>query len=180
MQAEKSREIIQKAHNQLKSKIDANNEQLQDKTKKKQDKLDELSKVNNSSHGLLDRLLALHSIPGSSLPAWMIRLMFVFIEIAPVLLKLMLIKSPYDYMSENVNQILETKQGINRDHIIDENTKLHTMKGFSNPKRIIAIVEHQNAKEEENAKEAITLFAKQEKDEIQKDPTSFVKPDNKA
>jgi len=54
------------------------------------------------------------------------------------------------------------------------------MKGFYNPKRIIAIVEHQNAKEEENAKEAITLFAKQEKDEIQKDPTSFVKPDNKA
>ena len=136
--------------------------------------------IQNKNHGLLDRIIALESIPGSSLPAWMIRLMFVFIEIAPVLLKLMLIKSPYDYMSENVNQILETKQGINRDHIIDENTKIHTMKGFSNPKRIIAIVEHQNAKEEENAKEAITLFAKQEKDEIQKDPTSFVKPDNKA
>lgn len=136
--------------------------------------------IQNKNHGLLDRIIALESIPGSSLPAWMIRLMFVFIEIAPVLLKLMLIKSPYDYMSENVNQILETKQGINRDHIIDENNKLHTMKGFYNPKRIIAIVEHQNAKEEENAKEAITLFAKQEKDEIQKDPTSFVKPDNKA
>jgi hypothetical protein len=174
------RDVVANKIKEIKTKIDANNEQLQNKTKDKQDKLDKLSEVNNSSHGLLDRLLALHSIPGSSLPAWMIRLMFVFIEIAPVLLKLMLIKSPYDYMSENVNQILETKQGINRDHIIDENTKLHTMKGFYNPKRIIAIVEHQNAKEEENAKEAITLFAKQEKDEIQKDPTSFVKPDNKA
>ncbi len=134
----------------------------------------------NKYHGLLDRIIALEAIPGSSLPAWMIRLMFVFIEIAPVLLKLMLIKSPYDYMSENVNQILETKQGINREHIIDENNKLHTMKGFYNPKRIIAIVEHQNAKEEENAKEAITLFAKQEKEDIQKDPSSFVKPDNQA
>jgi hypothetical protein len=174
------RDVVANKIKEIKTKIDANNEQLQNKTKDKQDKLDKLSDLNNSSHGLLDRLLALHSIPGSSLPAWMIRLMFVFIEIAPVLLKLMLIKSPYDYMSENVNQILETKQGINRDHIIDENNKLHTMKGFYNPKRIIAIVEHQNAKEEENAKEAITLFAKQEKDEIQKDPTSFVKPDNKA
>ena len=157
--------------------------QVELQLKKEEDKRDTIISglaKQNASHGLLDRIIALESIPGSSWPAWMIRLMFVFIEIAPVLLKLMLIKSPYDYMSENVNQILETKQGINRDHIIDENNKLHTMKGFYNPKRIIAIVEHQNAKEEENAKEAITLFAKQEKDEIQKDPTSFVKPDNKA
>ncbi|MEK0421596.1 MAG: hypothetical protein RLZZ161_1447, partial [Bacteroidota bacterium] len=29
-------------------------------------------------------------------------------------------------------------------------------------------------------KEAITLFAKQEKEEIQKDPASFVKPDNQV
>jgi hypothetical protein len=163
-----------------KAKINALDKKLQVYEDEKTAKIKELSSVNNSSHGLLDRLLALHAIPGSSVPAWMIRLMFVFIEIAPVLLKLMLIKSPYDYMSENVNQILETKQGINREHIIDENNKLHTMKGFYNPKRIIAIVEHQNAKEEENAKEAITLFAKQEKEDIQKDPSSFVKPDNQA
>jgi len=163
-----------------KNKIADLDKKLQVYDDEKTAKIKELSNVNNSSHGLLDRLLALHAIPGSSVPAWMIRLMFVFIEIAPVLLKLMLIKSPYDYMSENVNQILETKQGINREHIIDENNKLHTMKGFYNPKRIIAIVEHQNAKEEENAKEAITLFAKQEKDDIQKDPASFVKPDNQA
>jgi hypothetical protein len=177
---EERRNNIVKIIAEIKAKIDATNEQLKQKSIEKDSALIKLSEVNNSSHGLLDRLLALHAIPGSSVPAWMIRLMFVFIEIAPVLLKLMLIKSPYDYMSENVNQILETKQGINREHIIDENNKLHTMKGFYNPKRIIAIVEHQNAKEEENAKEAITLFAKQEKEDIQKDPSSFVKPDNQA
>jgi len=163
-----------------KNKIAEIDKKLQVYDDKKNDKIKKLSEVNNDAHGLLDRIIALDAIPGSALPAWMIRLMFVFIEIAPVLLKLMLIKSPYEYMSENVNQILETKQGINREHIIDENNKLHTMKGFYNPKRIIAIVEHQNAKEEENAKEAITLFAKQEKDDIQKDPASFVKPDNQA
>jgi len=163
-----------------KKKIADLDKKLQVYDDNKNAKIKELSQVNNKAHGLLDRLLALHAIPGSAVPAWMIRLMFVFIEIAPVLLKLMLIKSPYDYMSENVNQILETKQGINREHIIDENSKMHTMKGFYNPKRIIAIVEHQNTKEEENAKEAITLFAKQEKEEIQKDPSSFVKPDKEG
>jgi hypothetical protein len=37
---------------------------------------------------------------------WAVRLLFLLIEIAPIFFKLMLTKSPYDYMSENVNQIL--------------------------------------------------------------------------
>lgn len=139
--------------------------------------LEKLSKNLKGPRGLLERILVLESIPGAEWPTWMIRLMFVFIEVAPVLLKLMLMKSPYDYMSENVNQILETKQGINREYIFDENNKMHAMKGFFNPKRIIAIVEHQSLKEEENAKEAISVFAEKEKEKIRKDPDSYLKPD---
>jgi len=101
----------------------------------------------------------------------------MIIEIAPVLLKLMLIKSPYDYMGENVNQILEAKQGISLKHMTDEHSQIHKLKENFNPKRIIAIVEHQNAKEEENAKEAISQFAEKEKKEIAKNPESFIKPD---
>jgi hypothetical protein len=108
---------------------------------------------------------------------WLVRLLFMIIEIAPVLLKLMLIKSPYDYMGENVNQILEAKQGISLKHMTDEHSQIHKLKENYNPKRIIAIVEHQNAKEEENAKEAITQFAEKEKQEIVKNPESFIKPD---
>jgi hypothetical protein len=110
-------------------------------------------------------------------PIWLVRLLFMIIEIAPVLLKLMLIKSPYDYMGENVNQILEAKQGISLQHMTDEHSQIHKLKENFNPKRIIAIVEHQNAKEEENAKEAITQFAEKEKQEIVKNPESFIKPD---
>jgi hypothetical protein len=108
---------------------------------------------------------------------WLVRLLFMIIEIAPVILKLMLIKSPYDYMGENVNQILEAKQGISLKHMPDEHSKIHKLKENFNPKRIIAVVEHQNKKEEENAKEAITQFAEKEKQEILKDPESFIKPD---
>jgi len=109
-------------------------------------------------------------------PIWLVRLLFMIIEIAPVLLKLMLIKSPYDYMSENVNQILEAKQGISLRHLPDEYSKIHKLKENFNPQRIVSIVEHQNKKEEENAKEAINRFAEQEKQEIQKDPSAFIKP----
>ena len=109
---------------------------------------------------------------------WLVRLLFMIIEIAPVILKLMLIKSPYDYMGENVNQILEAKQGISMNHVTDEEGKLTKYKENFNPKRIVAIVEHQNVKEEENAKEAITRFADKEKEEIAKNPDAFIKPDN--
>jgi hypothetical protein len=109
-------------------------------------------------------------------PIWLVRLLFMIIEIAPVILKLMLIKSPYDYMGENVNQILEAKQGISLQHMTDEHSQIHKLKENFNPKRIIAIVEHQNTKEEENAKEAITQFAEKEKQEIYKNPEAFIKP----
>lgn len=117
-------------------------------------------------------------MPSAFWPIWLVRLLFMIIEIAPVLLKLMLIKSPYDYMSENVNQILEAKQGISLKHMPDEYSQIHKLKENFNPQRIIAIVEHQNEKEEENAKQAITLFAEKEKQAMEKDPESFIKPDH--
>ena len=81
-------------------------------------------------------------------------------------------------MGENVNQILEAKQGISMNHVTDEEGKLTKYKENYNPRRIIAIVEHQNAKEEENAKEAITLFADKEKKEIAKNPDAFINPND--
>lgn len=111
-------------------------------------------------------------------PIWLVRLLFMIIEIAPVLLKLMLIKSPYDYMSENVNQILEAKQGISLRHMPDEYAQIHKLKENFNPQRIVSIVEHQNKKEEENAIEAIDRFAEQEKQSIANDPASFIKPED--
>ena len=109
-------------------------------------------------------------------PIWLVRLLFMIIEIAPVLLKLMLIKGPYDYMSENVNQILETKQGISIYHMKDEHSQLHKLKRNHNPERIISIIEHQNDKETENAKEAINAFAEKEKEQIRKNPDDFIRP----
>jgi hypothetical protein len=129
--------------------------------------------------GLPQKNAQFEEITGSAFwPIWLVRLLFMIIEIAPVLLKLMLIKSPYDYMSENVNQILEAKQGISLKHLPDEYSQIHKLKENFNPQRIIAIVEHQNQKEEENAKQAITLFAEKEKQEIAKNPDAFIKPDD--
>jgi hypothetical protein len=113
-------------------------------------------------------------------PIWLVRLLFMIIEIAPVILKLMLIKSPYDYMSDNVNQILEAKQGISLEHRKDEDNKLNLVKENYNPKRIVEVVKHQNELEAENAKLAISLYAETEKENIKNNPSDFIKEDNKS
>lgn len=70
--------------------------------------------------GLLDSLKALEDYPGSTMPSWLLRLLFVFIEIAPVFFKLMIAYSPYDYLSDNLkfiklaNQGIEAKQGYTK------------------------------------------------------------------
>jgi Na+-transporting NADH:ubiquinone oxidoreductase subunit NqrA len=79
-------------------------------------------------------------------------------------------------MSENVNQILETKQGISIYHMTDEDGKVTKLKRNHNPERIIAIIEHQNEKETENAKLAISVFADKEKEQIKSNPDDFIKP----
>jgi hypothetical protein len=117
-------------------------------------------------------------VPPAFWAIWLVRLLFMIIEIAPVLLKLMLIKSPYDYMTENVNSILEAKQGISLRHLPDQYSQIHKLKENFNPQRIVSIVEHQNKKEQENAIEAIDRFAEQEKQAIAKDPSGFIKPDD--
>ena len=108
-------------------------------------------------------------------PVWLVRLLFMIVEIAPVILKLMLIKGPYDYMSENVNQILEAKQGISIHHLTDEYSKAHKLKENRIAKRISGVVEHQNLKEEENAKAAIDAYAEKEKKAIQENPEQFIR-----
>lgn len=65
-------------------------------------------------------------IVGSACPqVWAIRILFMLIEICPVIFKLMLIKSTYDYISENNDQLLQRKQGIRikATTIMDENNK---------------------------------------------------------
>lgn len=160
-----------------KDKINAIDQKLDVFEKNKNNKVNELSKVNNSSHGLLDRILALEDIPGSTIPTWMVRLMFVIIEVAPILFKMMLVKSSYNWMEENVAQILEAKQGISLHEVIDEKNNMHVYRENYNASRIAEVTKQQNDLEKENAIHAMRLYAAKEKEEIDKDPDKFIKND---
>jgi hypothetical protein len=111
-------------------------------------------------------------------PIWLVRLLFMIVEIAPVIFKFMIWKSSYDYMQDNVSQILEAKQGISLELIPDENNNLHKVKENYNARRIVEVAKRQNELEKENAIHAITLYAEKEREEIEKDPERFVQGDS--
>jgi hypothetical protein len=104
---------------------------------------------------------------------WAVRLLFLLLEITPVLIKLFLVKSAYDYMQDNVTQILIAKQGIFYKEIKDGEGKVIWVATNYNPERIVEVIKHQNDMEGRNAKEAITLFADEESKKIKDDPSQF-------
>jgi hypothetical protein len=112
--------------------------------------------------------------PSAFWPIWLVRLLFMIVEIAPVVFKFMIWKSSYDYMQDNVAQILEAKQGISLEYIIDENNKMHKVKENYNARRIVEVSKRQNDLEKENAIHAITLYAEQEREAMEKNPEKFI------
>lgn len=111
-------------------------------------------------------------------PIWLVRLLFMIVEIAPVIFKFMIWDSSYDYMKDNVAQILEAKQGISLESFPDENNNTHRIRKNYNAERIVEVSKRQNDLEKENAIHAITLYAEQERKEIEDNPEDFVKNNN--
>ncbi|WP_291113653.1 DUF4407 domain-containing protein [Flavobacterium sp. UBA6135] len=108
--------------NSLKSDLDRfdqiNSEKLKEsETKRKQllaDKDIALSKnvkVAEGLDGLLERIKLAHEVAGFWITLF-ITLLFMAIELTPVFFKLMLIKSPYDYLAENRDELIKAEKGI--------------------------------------------------------------------
>ncbi|WP_232817814.1 DUF4407 domain-containing protein [Winogradskyella tangerina] len=101
------------------SSFDADNknelDRLHDNRLKLQNELDiELAKneeVAGGLDGLLERILLAHEVAGFWITLF-ITLLFVVIELTPIFFKMMLIKSPYDYMSDNISELLKADNGI--------------------------------------------------------------------
>jgi hypothetical protein len=64
--------------------------------------------------GLSKRIQLAHEVAGSGI-TWALRLLLMAIEITPVLFKLMIIKGPYDYLEENVKELVKARRGIRTD-----------------------------------------------------------------
>lgn len=80
----------------------------------KSQKSNEENEVNdkiNKMDGLLLKIKLAHEIAGFWVSLF-ITLLFMAIELTPIFFKLMLIKSPYDYIEENIKELAKAKAGI--------------------------------------------------------------------
>ncbi|WP_342084901.1 DUF4407 domain-containing protein [Dyadobacter sp. OTU695] len=125
--------------------------------------------------GLLIRIQKAHEIAGLTITIF-ITLLFMAIELTPIFFKLMLTKTPYDYLSENRDELIKAEHGIE--------TRYDFYKDKSGQERHLTI-NHQAEKvlfekskiievQRELSGYAIEKYRDQEKEKIDKNPADYV------
>lgn len=123
--------------------------------------------------GLLQRILLAEEIAGAGI-IWLIRLIFIVIETGPIFFKLMIIKSPYDFLEENMKEEIKAQAGIGAIIKVGEygkktiEYKSYTIDQIIEEKRKLA--EAQN----ELSEHIIEEWKTSEKDKISQNPEDYV------
>lgn len=73
-------------------------------------------------NGLIKRIQIAHEI--SPMATWFLTLMLVFIEVAPLIFKMMISLSPIDYLTENQKRLTLVRRGILMSHELDAKGEL--------------------------------------------------------
>ena len=116
--AEKKRIIAERKLEELKELQKVKGEEIEElkielaeADKKLKDAKSKAEQSANSLNGLLERLKIAHEIAGIWITLF-ITLLFMAIELTPIFFKMMLIKSPYDFIDDNIKALLKAEQGI--------------------------------------------------------------------
>jgi hypothetical protein len=73
--------------------------------------LNNSKRVADNLNGLLERIKISHEVAGFWITLF-ITLLFMAIELTPIFFKLMLNKTPYDYLAENRDDLIKAESGI--------------------------------------------------------------------
>lgn len=92
-------------------RIQAAQQELATLRTKKGKEIQDAEKVAHGLDGLLERIKLAHEIAGPVISLF-ITLLFMAIELTPIFFKLMLTKTPYDYIEENIKELMKAEQGI--------------------------------------------------------------------
>jgi hypothetical protein len=138
-------------------------------------------KVASGLDGLLERIKIAHEVAGFTISMF-ITLLFMAIELTPIFFKLMLIKSPYDYLDENIKELIKAEQGIQIDHNyyqdkegIERDLVVHHQV-IRLLKEKVKILEAQT----ELASKAIDTWKEKKKEEVADNPEAFVTESKKV
>ncbi|MDP3930671.1 MAG: DUF4407 domain-containing protein [Bacteroidota bacterium] len=166
--------------NLIKSKneplIKAGYENLEKFETSKQKDIENGEVVSAGLDGLLERIKLSHHIAGFWISLF-ITLLFMAIEMTPIFFKLMLVKSPYDFLKENVEELMKAEQGIHIEYNYHKDkegqerdlvTHLHKEKLLVEKKSLQRV-------QEELTEYAISKYKEEMKKKIDANPEKFIK-----
>jgi hypothetical protein len=141
--------------------------------------------IQAQNDGLLARLQALSELTSKSssllFAKWLITILFIFIEIAPILFKMMTERGPYDDIVDSIKHEVKVKQmqiQSNLNQEINTEVKIHTEKyeqklnaELESNKEILAVI---SKAQQEIAIQAIEQWKEEQKQLLQKNGTGLI------
>lgn len=158
-----------------KTKFDQADKKRKEILAEKEIALSSNEKVAKGLDGLLERIKIAHEVAGFWITLF-ITLLFLAIELTPIFFKLMLTKTPYDYLAENRDDLIRAYNGIEVKYDFYEDKKGIERHLVINHEADLKIYE--KIKESEIQKEltdyAIHKFKEQEKLKIDENPSAYI------
>jgi hypothetical protein len=151
------------------------NQEIKNYVEKKNKEIDNISVGLSGLDGLSERItIAEEEYPTVSI---FLMLLFLAIELTPIFFKLMLIKSPYDYMSSNYKALELAHSGIyiEEDYYEDKKGVQRELVRFLNAEKEIQEKKEFHDAQIRITKYAIEKFEASEKKKIDKNPEDFIK-----
>ena len=145
---------------------------------------DELGKnviVANGLDGLLERIKLSHKIAGFWISLF-ITLLFLAIELTPIFFKLMLVKSPYDFMKENVEELIKAEHGIHTEfnYYKDKKGQARDLVTYLNSEKLILEKKELYEAQKRLTQYAITKYEEDMKQKIDANPEKFITVQNNS
>jgi hypothetical protein len=143
--------------------------------KKRQVDLQSSEKVAAGLDGLLERIKIAHEVSGFWI-SFFITLLFMAIELTPIFFKLMLIKSPYDYLEENVKELIKAENGIEIRSNYYQDKEGHERDLVINHQVIRLLKEKIQALEAQSelSEEALKAWKEKKKVEVKSNPDEYI------
>jgi len=144
--------------------------------KRREAALNQSAKYASGLDGLLERIKISEEVSGPVISLF-ITLLFLAIELTPIFFKMMLIKSPYDYLEENIKELVKAESGLEIIHGFypDEKgvnkDKVIYHEAIKKLKEKIQTLETQSAL----SSAAINAYKEQKIKDVHENPSSFVK-----
>jgi hypothetical protein len=182
--AAKQIELYIKKLEKKKQELDSRNQKkianlevnIQELKKKRDEEYIENNNQAKKLDGLLQRIKLAEDIAGWKI-IWLIRMIFIVIETGPIFFKMMVIKSSYDYLEENLKEEIKARAGIiaSSEVHLDKDGNEIIEYTYATSKQIIddkiKLLEAQN----ELSQYVVDKWKEKEKEKIDKNPDDYIK-----